>query len=167
MVIPAITEESLRSFPKVLLHDHLDGGLRPETIIEIAQHTNYLHLPSYEAKELEAWMLATADQGKLELYLEAFTHTIAVMQNEESLFRIAEECVHDLNNDGVMYAEVRFAPELFEEKGLTLDEVITAVLRGFESGMCDGEIIVKGILCAMRSSAVSYTHLTLPTKRIV
>ena len=152
MVIPAITEESLRSFPKVLLHDHLDGGLRPETIIEIADRTNYLHLPSYEAKELEAWMLATADQGKLELYLEAFTHTIAVMQNKESLFRVAEECVHDLNDDGVMYAEVRFAPELFEEKGLTLNEVITAVLQGFESGMCDGEIIVKGILCAMRSS---------------
>ena len=88
MVIPAITEESLRSFPKVLLHDHLDGGLRPKTIIEIADRTNYLHLPSYEVKELEAWMLATADQGKLELYLEAFTHTIAVMQNEESLFRV-------------------------------------------------------------------------------
>ena len=87
MVIPAITEESLRSFPKVLLHDHLDGGLRPETIIEIANRTNYLHLPSYEAKELEAWMLATADQGKLELYLEAFTHTIAVMQNECKIIR--------------------------------------------------------------------------------
>ena len=62
MVIPAITEESLRSFPKVLLHDHLDGGLRPKTIIEIADRTNYLHLPSYEVKELEAWMLATADK---------------------------------------------------------------------------------------------------------
>ena len=83
MGIPDITEESLRSFPKVLLHDHLDGGLRPETIIEIAHHTNYLSLPSNEAKELEAWMLSTADQGKLELYLEAFTHTIAVMQSEE------------------------------------------------------------------------------------
>ena len=152
MGIPDITEESLRSFPKVLLHDHLDGGLRPETIIEIANHTNYLSLPSYEAKELEAWMLLTADQGKLELYLEAFTHTIAVMQSEETLFRVAEECVHDLHDDGIMYAEVRFAPELFQEKGLTLDEVINAVLLGFESGMNDKEIIVKGILCAMRSS---------------
>ena len=152
MGIPDITEESLRSFPKVLLHDHLDGGLRPETIIEIAHNTNYLSLPSIEAKELEAWMLSTADQGKLELYLEAFTHTIAVMQSEETLFRVAEECVHDLNDDGIMYAEVRFAPELFGEKGLTLDEIITAVLQGFESGMRDREIIVKGILCAMRSS---------------
>ena len=79
MGIPDITEESLRSFPKVLLHDHLDGGLRPETIIEIAHHTNYLSLPSNEATELEAWMLSTADQGKLELYLEAFTHTIACL----------------------------------------------------------------------------------------
>ena len=171
MEIPAITKESLRSFPKVLLHDHLDGGLRPETIIEIAHYTNYLSLPSYETTELEAWMLATANQGKLELYLEAFTHTIAVMQNEETLFRIAEECVHDLNDDGVIYAEVRFAPELFEEKGLMLDEIINAVLQGFESGMRDREIIVKGILCAMRSSdrstEIAETAISFMDKGIV
>ena len=151
VAVPEITEKSLRSFPKILLHDHLDGGLRPETIISIAKDINYKSLPSYDAKELAKWMLATANQGKLELYLDAFTHTIAVMQTEESLFQVAEECVIDLANDGIVYAEVRFAPELFQQKGLKLEEVVQAVLQGFQSGMKGRSIKVNGILCAMRS----------------
>ncbi len=155
MVVLDITEDSLRNYPKVLLHDHLDGGLRSETIIDMAGEINYQFLPSYDPKELESWMLATADQGKLELYLEAFTHTIAVMQTEDFLFRIAEECVIDLEADGVMYAEVRFAPELFQQNGLSLTQVVSSVLRGFESGSDGKEITVKAILCAMRSTTRS------------
>ena len=152
---PEITEKSLRDYPKVLLHDHLDGGLRPETIISIANNIDYGALPSYDPKALGKWMLETADQGKLELYLEAFTHTIAVMQTEESLFQVAEECVIDLDDDGIIYAEIRFAPELFQRNGLSLDEVVKVILQGFESGMEGKEVKVKGILCAMRSNTRS------------
>ena len=155
MAAPHITEKSLRSYPKVLLHDHLDGGLRSETIISLAREINYRSLPSYDERDLENWMLATADQGKLELYLEAFAHTIAVMQTEESLFRVAEECVEDLAEDGIVYAEVRFAPELFQQNGLSLNQVVSSVLQGFESGSDGKKILVKGILCAMRSNTRS------------
>ncbi len=155
MTVLEITRKSLAQCPKVLLHDHLDGGLRPETIIALAEEMGYEDLPSKNKAELSEWMLNTAKQGNLELYLEAFTHTIAVMQTRESLHRVATECVEDLYNDGVIYAEIRFAPELFQERGLLLSEVISAVLEGLDSGMKGREIVVKAILCAMRSNTRS------------
>jgi len=155
MTLLEISQDSVKQCPKILLHDHLDGGLRPETIISLAQESGYTQLPSSNAGELSRWMLNTAKQGNLELYLEAFAHTVGVMQTRESLNRVAKECVEDLDDDGVIYAEVRFAPELFQETGLSLSAVVSSVLDGFKSGMEGREIVAKAILCAMRSNTRS------------
>ena len=107
-----LTLDQIRAAPKVLLHDHLDGGLRPVTIIELAQAIGYDELPSYDPEELARSMTGAARRGHLERYLEPFRHTVAVMQTPEALTRVAAECAEDLAADGVVYAEVRFAPEL-------------------------------------------------------
>src|SRR5579872_1823222 len=121
-----LTLEQIRSLPKVLLHDHLDGGLRPATIIDLAEQTSYTDLPTYDVDDLTKWFLAgSAAQGSdLVAYLERLRHTIAVMQTREALTRVAAECAEDLRDDGVVYAEVRFAPELHVEQGLSLTEVV-------------------------------------------
>ncbi len=155
MALLEINRESIQSCPKVVLHDHLDGGLRPETIIELAADNKYQHLPCQHPDDLSLWMLNTAKQGNLELYLEAFTHTVGVMQTAEALTRVAKECVEDLHDDGVIYAELRFAPELFQREGLTLHAIVKAVLDGFELGKVGRAIIPKAILCAMRSETRS------------
>ena len=147
--------ESILSAPKVLLHDHLDGGLRPATIVELADQTGYGALPSTDPDELAAWMTRGADRHDLVLYLETFQHTVGVMQTPGALARVARECAQDLADDGVVYAEVRFAPEQHLEQGLSLDEVVEAVLDGFREG-CDGRPIVVGtLLTAMRTAARS------------
>lgn len=120
--------------PKVLLHDHLDGGLRPQTVIDLADQFGYRNLPSTNADELARWFAEAAYSGSLERYLETFQHTVGVTQTVEALARVAQECAEDLAADGVVYAEVRFAPELHTEQGLTLHEVIDAVLDGFRQG---------------------------------
>jgi adenosine deaminase len=120
--------------PKALLHDHLDGGLRPQTIIDIATQIGH-ELPALDADELGRWFVQAASSGSLERYLETFVHTVAVMQRREDLIRIASECAQDLAADGVVYAEVRYAPELFLEQGLTLDEAVVAVQEGLAAGM--------------------------------
>src|SRR3712207_2860436 len=129
-----ITPEALRRAPKVLLHDHLDGGLRPATVLELARRTGYEGLPSADAAGLGAWFRDAADSGSLERYLETFAHTVGVMQTPEALRQVAAECAEDLAADGVVYAEVRFAPELHVEQGLSLDQVVDAVLAGFADG---------------------------------
>src|ERR1700678_2483293 len=129
-----LTLEEIRRVPKVLLHDHLDGGLRPATIVELAAETGYDGLPTTDAGELAAWMGQVAQRGSLELYLEAFQHTVGVMQTREALIRVAAECAEALADDGVAYAEVRFAPELHLTRGLSLDQVTEAVLEGFRRG---------------------------------
>src|SRR3954449_10614002 len=121
------------SLPKVLLHDHLDGGLRPATIVELAAEIGH-DLPERDADALGRWFIAAADSGSLERYLETFAHTVAVMQTPGSLHRVAAECALDLAADGVVYAEVRFAPEQHLEGGLSLPEVVEAVLDGFRAG---------------------------------
>jgi adenosine deaminase len=126
--------EVLRRAPKVLLHDHLDGGLRPQTVIDLAQESDYSALPSTDADELARWFSEAAYSGSLERYLETFQHTVGVTQSAEALSRVARECAEDLAGDGVVYAEVRFAPELHTERGLTLQQVIDAVLAGFGEG---------------------------------
>jgi len=150
--------ENIRRAPKVLLHDHLDGGLRPGTVVELADATGYRDLPTTDVAELSTWFREAADSGSLESYLETFAHTCGVMQTEEALVRVAAECVEDLAADGVAYAEVRYAPELFVERGLSLEAVVEAVQAGFAEGerraAQQGKVIRMGtLLCAMRQHA--------------
>jgi adenosine deaminase len=156
-----LTEDIVRRAPKVLLHDHLDGGLRPRTIIELADEYGYKGLPSTDADELGMIIRQGADRKDLPKYLEGFAHTCGVMQHRDAIIRTAHECALDLAADGVVYAEVRFAPELHLEAGLTLDEVVEAVQEGFASGQAAaakaGAPIVIGTLCsAMRQAAQSH-----------
>jgi adenosine deaminase len=155
MNVMPVTLDQIRSVPKVLLHDHLDGGLRPETVVELAAETGYDRLPATDVAELARWMSGVAGRGSLELYLEAFEHTVGVMQTREALIRVAAECAEDLAADGVVYAEVRFAPELHATRGLSLDQVVDAVLEGFRRGSRDRGITVYALLTAMRTAARS------------
>src|SRR3954463_11498581 len=148
------TVEDLRSAPKVLLHDHLDGGLRPATIVELAAEAGHA-LPTANATELGEWFTTMADSGSLVKYLETFDHTVAVMQTASALTRVARECVEDLAADGVIYAEVRYAPEQHVSDGLSLDDVVAAVQQGFEEGMAATGIQVRQLLTAMRHQARS------------
>ena len=107
-----LTAETIVTAPKVLLHDHLDGGLRPATLVDLAAQDGYDGLPTTVVPDLARWFSESAYSGSLERYLETFVHTTAVMQTRESLIRVASECVQDLATDGVVYAEIRFAPEL-------------------------------------------------------
>jgi len=145
----------IRRAPKVLLHDHLDGGLRPLTVVELADQQGYRELPTADPAALAAWMTTTAHRGHLELYLDAFRHTVAVMQSEDALIRVARECAEDLADDGVVYAEVRFAPELHTEGGLSLDQAVKAVLEGFRRGSSGRAIRIYALLTAMRTAARS------------
>ncbi len=133
-----------------MLHDHLDGGLRPETIIELADETGYADLPTTDPTGLAAWMRRGANRKDLTLYLETFAHTVGVMQTSEAIVRAARECAVDLAADGVVYAEVRFAPELHVERGLTLDDAIEAVLEGFTQGTAGTGLTIRAICTAMR-----------------
>ena len=144
-----LTPERIASLPSVLLHDHLDGGVRPETILELAEATGYTDLPANDPKDLAAWMTRRARRHDLVLYLETFVHTVGVMQSTDALARVARECADDLAADGVVYAEVRFAPELHTAGGLAPDDVLEAVLDGFAR---DGDAIrVNAIVTAMRT----------------
>src|SRR5919112_6278941 len=129
----AITYADIVKAPKALLHDPLDGGLRPATIVELADAVGH-PLPESDPGLLARWFVAAADSGSLERYLATFAHTVAVMQTPESLHRVARECALDLAADGVVYAEVRYAPEQHLERDLTLDAVVEAVHAGFRDG---------------------------------
>ena len=150
-----LTIGEIRAAPKVLLHDHLDGGLRAATVVDLARQIGYDRLPSEDADEVMLWLQRGANRGHLNLYLDAFQHTVAVMQTREALVRVAAECAEDLAADGVVYAEVRFAPELHVAGGLRLDEVVEAVLEGFRSGSAGRGITVYALLTAMRTAARS------------
>lgn len=149
-----LTEDVIRRAPKALLHDHLDGGLRPATIVELAGESGH-ELPADDPEALGRWFTESADSGSLVRYLETFDHTVAVMQTEDALTRVARECVEDLAADGVVYAEVRYAPEQHLGQGLELAQVVEAVQRGFDeaqSSLGHG-IVVRQILTAMRHQA--------------
>jgi adenosine deaminase len=155
----AITHADIVKAPKALLHDHLDGGLRPATIVELAAAVGH-ELPETDPQRLGEWFVAAADSGSLERYLETFAHTVAVMQTEEGLRRVARECALDLAADGVVYAEVRYAPEQHLERGLTLEQVVDAVQAGFEEGRAEAAehgtpIRIGTLLTAMRHAARS------------
>ncbi|GAA1852141.1 adenosine deaminase [Actinomadura bangladeshensis] len=149
------TLEDIRRAPKVLLHDHLDGGVRPATIVELARETGYENLPTTDADGLRTWFEEASNSGSLERYLETFSHTVGVMQTVEALTRVAYECAEDLANDGVVYAEVRYAPEQHLSMGLTLEQVVEAVLDGFARGRRDFGIRVGTLVTAMRHQARS------------
>jgi adenosine deaminase len=145
----------LKSLPKVLLHEHLDGVLRPQTVVELANDTQYRELPTREPKQLAQWFHQGANKGSLAKYLEGFAHTIAVMQTEEALERVAYEQAEDLSRDGVVYFETRFAPVFHTKKGLTHQQVVSAVLKGLDRGRKDFGVLSGLIVCAMRNMDVS------------
>ncbi len=149
------TLNAIRRAPKVLLHDHLDGGLRPQTVIDLAAEAGYRELPTKDPGELAAWMTRSEARSSLDIYLGAFQHTVAVMQTAEALQRVAAECAEDLAADGIVYAEVRFAPELHLELGLNPEEVVEAVLAGFEAGTSGRTLTIGLLLTAMRHAARS------------
>lgn len=150
------SRDQVRQAPKVLLHDHLDGGLRPATIVELAAEVGH-ELPAPDAESLGRWFVESADSGSLVRYLETFDHTVAVMQTGAAITRVARECVEDLVADGVVYAEVRYAPEQHVSGGLTLHEVVAAVQEGFDAATAaaGGRIVVRQLLTAMRHQARS------------
>src|SRR6266567_12244 len=152
------TTKFIRGLPKVLLHDHLDGGLRPGTIIELAKSSAYDRLPSTDASQLAEWFHQSAVRGSLPLYLQAFEHTCGVMQTEEGLERVAYEMLEDMKNDGVVYVETRFAPLLHTRKGLHTENVMRAVIRGLERGKKDFAVECGLILCALRNMSPELTQ---------
>ena len=145
------TPELVRAIPKVCLHEHLDGSLRPVTVIELARSAGYRELPHDEPGALAEWFFAGANQKALALYLEGFRHTIAVMQSEEALERVAYENLADAAAENVVYQEVRFAPHFHTQCGLGLDAVMLAVLRGLERAKHDFGIGFGLIVCALRN----------------
>jgi adenosine deaminase len=152
--------DTIHQAPKALLHDHLDGGLRPATIVDLAAEYGYHGLPTTDPEELAAHIRRGADRKSLELYLETFAHTVGVMQERDAIVRVAAECAEDLAADGVAYAEVRYAPELSTERGMTLDEVVAANLEGFKVGAeratsAGQPIVMKMLVTAMRQAARS------------
>jgi len=150
-----LSEAVLRSLPKVLLHEHLDGVLRPRSIVELARDCQYAGLPTEDPDALAQWFLRGANQGSLPKYLEGFAHTIAVMQTPEALERAAYEAVEDLGNDGVVYFETRFAPVFHTQKGLTHEQVVAAVLKGLDRGRKEFGVCSRLIICAMRNMHAS------------
>jgi adenosine deaminase len=150
-----LTEKFLRSLPKVLLHDHLDGGLRPQTVVELAKDVGYKKLPTTDAGELAGWFHRGAQRGSLTLYLEGFAHTCGVMQTEEALERVAYEMIEDMKRDGVVYVETRFAPVFHTNNGLHWEDVVKAVLQGLERGEKDYGVRWGLIVCAMRNMQLS------------
>ena len=145
------SKQIVNSLPKVLLHDHLDGGLRPQTIIELAQELKYKKLPTKDPVELGEWFHRGANKGNLVEYLQGFEHTCAVMQTRESLKRVAYEMMEDMKNDGVCYVETRFAPVFHTNKGLYYEDIVGAVLEGLEKGTKDFGVGYGLILCGMRN----------------
>lgn len=155
-----LTLDTIRQAPKALLHDHLDGGLRPATVLELADKYAYDQLPESDVDRLATFFRTAAHSGSLERYLEPFAHTVGVMQTPDALHRVAYECVEDLARDNVVYAEIRFAPELHIDGGLSLDAVVEAVLAGFADGekaaAAEGHtIVVRCLVTAMRHAARS------------
>ncbi len=146
---------NIATLPKVLLHDHLDGGLRPQTVVELASEFGYAGLPTTDVADLATWFNRGAKRNDLVLYLETFAHTVGVMQHRDAIERVAYECAADLAADGVVYAEVRMAPELCTEQGLTLDEVVDAILTGFRRGSAGTGLTIYLICSAMRTAARS------------
>ncbi|MEY4401591.1 MAG: adenosine deaminase [Actinomycetota bacterium] len=163
-VITSPWHQVLAKAPKALLHDHLDGGVRPVSVIELAREFGYKKLPTTDVVDLKKWFHRGAKRNDLVLYLETFAHTVGVMQHRDAIERVAFECAQDLADDNVVYAEVRFAPELHTEAGLSLEEVVQAVLAGFRRGSSGTSLTIYAILSAMRTAARSQEIAELAVK---
>src|SRR5690625_5157741 len=155
----SLTEAEILAAPKVVLHDHLDGGLRPATVVDLAAEIDHV-LPARGADAMATWFAESASSGSLDRYLETFEHTVGVMQTASALSRVAAECAEDLAADGVVYAEIRYAPELHLDGGLSLGEVVQAVNEGFRLGESRAAAAARPIrlgtiLTAMRTAARS------------
>ena len=153
-------QDWVKTVPKAVLHDHLDGGLRVETLIDLANKQNYKDLPSTNHDELKKWIQPKPNKS-LAINLEAWSHTIGVMQDSDSIYRVTMEALEDLSNDGVVYAELRFAPLVHTFKGLSTNEVINSVINGIKDGMEKFNIISGVILCAMRQEQNSLEVVNL------
>jgi adenosine deaminase len=154
MTATRVDAEVIRRLPKAVLHDHLDGGLRPATVVELAAAAGHA-LPTTDPDELAAWYVEAAGSGDLVRYIGTFEHTLAVLQTREGLLRVAEEYVLDLAADGVVYAEVRYAPELNTTGGLAMSEAVETVQEGLAAGMAKAAaagtpVRVGTLLCGMR-----------------
>lgn len=147
-----ITHDMIKRCPKVELHDHLDGGLRPQTIIDLASEEGFT-LPETDPVKLQKWIVRGGEEKSLALYLESFALTTQVMQSEYALERIAFEAIEDLAAENVVYAEIRFAPEIHTQKGLNLEQIVTSVLKGLERGRKKTGVQYGLILCAMRNQS--------------
>ena len=157
------TDIDLASLPKISLHDHLDGGLRPATILELAEKDG-VRLPEdpstgnpiSDAARLGQWFADQSDSGSLVEYLKTFDITTAVMQTEESLARVAREFVEDLADDGVIYGEIRWAPEQHCSRGLSIDQAFEAVQAGIEEGISRVEASGRSIMVGQLPSAMRH-----------
>lgn len=170
-----LTQDQIRALPKVALHDHLDGGLRPQTMIELAAEVGH-ELPATDADALADWFFAAADSGSLVRYLETFDHTIAVMQTAAALRRVAREFVLDQAADGVVHAEARWAPEQHLQQGLSLVETVEAVRDGLAAGEAEAAAaghlitarqIVTGMRHAQRSAEIAQLAVDLREDSVV
>ena len=157
------TSEVIKTVPKVLLHDHLDGGLRTTTLIELAKDLKYTKLPTTDPGELADWFHRGANKGNLVEYLQGFEHTCALMQTKESLFRVAYEMMEDMKNDNVCYVETRFAPVFHTQKGLWYDQIVQSVLDGLNKGKEDFGVGYGLIICGMRNmkNTLEFAELAL------
>ena len=156
----------LQRVPTVLLHDHLDGGLRPTTVLDLADACGYAGLPATDPDTLQRWFTAAASRGGLVGYLSCFTHTLAVLQTPDSLARVAEEAVQDLADDGIVYAELRFAPELHLDKGLTLAAAVDSVLSGLAAGVRVAETAGTPIQVRLLVSALRHRGRSLEVAQL-
>ena len=158
----------VKTVPKAVLHDHLDGGLRVETLIELANEQGYQNLPSNNQDELKKWIQPKPDKS-LAINLEAWDHTIGVMQDQDSIYRVTMEALEDLSNDGVVYAELRFAPLVHTFKGLSTSQIINSVANGIKDGMQKFDIVAGVILCAMRQeqNSLDVVNLCIEHKDVV
>lgn len=147
--------DDIRALPKVTLHDHLDGGVRPATLVELSQQVGQ-ELPTTDPDELQDWIFTQCDSGNLVDYLKPFDLTVGIMQTRENLARVAREFVLDMAADGVVYAETRWAPEQHRRQGLDLDEAVDAVQEGLEQGMA--EAAAAGTSAVARQLLVSMRH---------
>jgi len=152
MPSPSLNETEWKSLPKVLLHEHLDGGLRPQTLLELCQLHN-LAMPASTAEDLAAWLLANSHSGSLERYLTGFGLTVPAMASEAACERVAFEAAEDARLDGCVLAEFRMAPLLLEPHGLSGEAVVEALLRGLKKSALPSGLIV----CAMRTDAPDLT----------
>ncbi|WP_309129037.1 adenosine deaminase [Microbacterium sp.] len=156
---------SLRSLPKVSLHDHLDGAVRPATIIELADQVG-VQTPAHDAEALRRWFAENCDSGSLVEYLKTFDVTSSVMQTEQALIRVTREFVADLAADGVIYGEVRWAPELHLAGGLSPQQAVNAVQRGIEEGEDEADAAGHSIRMGQILSALRHTDRSLEIARL-